>query len=146
MTTRGSAEAAAAERGAISVEWALGIGVLLLPIALLVVQLPPVLERQSLARVAAQEAGRTVALAPDPYAAGAAAADLVATIAANHGVPADAARLALGGVLDRGGVVEATVVVDVPAVTLPFVGAVGLLQVSATHREPVDRYRSLDPP
>jgi len=61
------------ERGSIPIEFALGIGVLMLPVAVLVLIFPNWAERQSMARVAAQESAREAAIAPD-WDSGAAAA------------------------------------------------------------------------
>lgn len=130
------------DAGSVAVELALGVGVLVLPVAVLVLLLPTWIERQSMARTAAHEAARAMALADDPVTGRAAAEEVATTIAANHGVADDLAAVTVSGDLRRGSTVTATVTVRIPLVAIPFVGDVGGFTISATHREPVDRYRS----
>lgn len=130
------------EDGSVAVELALGVGVLVLPVAVLVLLLPTWVERQSMARTAAQEAARAMALADEPAAGRAAGEQIAATIAANHGVADDLADVAVSGDLRRGGTVTARVTVRVPLVAVPFLGDVGGFSITATHRESVDAYRS----
>lgn len=125
------------------VEFALGIGVLVLPVALLVLSLPAWVERQSAARLAAQEAARAAVVAdsmPVGVAAGEAAA---AQVAANHGIdPADFTVTFAGGVARRQ---ELTATVTARFTTLPLPGladAAGFTWTTS-HTEYVDAYRSL---
>jgi hypothetical protein len=127
------------ERGSTPVELALGVALLLLPTMLLVLVLPTWAERQAMVRVAAQEAARAAVLAGDWGAARLAAAE----VAANHGLAPDAVGVTFDGRLHRGGTVAATASARLPVVVLPGLGAVGGFTVRATHREPVDPYRSL---
>lgn len=107
--------------------------------------------------MAAQEAARAAVLAPDPAAAAADGAALVATVAANHGVPADDVGIcwAVHGAgsppppctglvaLDRGGAVTARVTVELPAIALPGLDVtLGSVARTVVHTELVDRYRS----
>lgn len=117
-------------------------GFVILPTVLALFFLPTWWERQSLARLAAQEAARQVALADrwDPGASSAQA--LVAQMASNHGVARRDIRLQLQGSLRRGGQVTASVSVDVPALALPFITTIGRFQVRASHWEYVDAFRS----
>lgn len=128
--------------GSVAVELAMGVGVLLLPVAVLVLLLPTWVERQSMARLAAQEAARAVVLADSDASARTAAEEAARTIAANHGLGQDLRTVEVSGGLVRGGTVTATVRVRVPLTALPFAGDVGGFTVTARHREPVDRYRS----
>lgn len=129
------------ERGFVSVELVLGLALLVLPVALIVLTVPTWLARQSLARLAAQQAARTavVTLSPDQG------------VEAARGVVADAgvdARRDLtvayraGSTFARGGVVTVDVSVTTPAVTIPFVGSAGSFGLTASFSEPVDAYRS----
>ncbi len=131
------------ERGSIPIEFALGIGVLMLPVAVLVLIFPNWAERQSMARVAAQESAREAAIAPDWDSGAAAASEVAAQIAANHGLAAeDLQEIRLSGSLSRGGSVTATVTVRVPVIVVPGLAPAGGFSWTASHTEPVDRYRS----
>ncbi|CAN5806260.1 MAG: hypothetical protein M3425_07045 [Actinomycetota bacterium] len=140
MLTRASVEP---EQGSVAVELSLGIGLLVLPMALLVLLLPTWLERQSMARVAAQEAARSVVVAADPQQAGTIASQVVTRIAVNYGLPAEAITVRISGGLDRGQVVTATVSVDMPATNFPGLTEVGGFSYTTAHREVIDPYRSL---
>jgi hypothetical protein len=131
------------EQGSVAVELSLGIGLLVLPMALLVLLLPTWLERQSVARVAAQEAARSVVVAADPQQAPAIARTVANRIAANHGLPARAITVRMSGGMRRGGVVTATVSIEMPATSFPGLGEVAGFSYTTAHREVVDPYRSL---
>ena len=121
-------------------------GLILLPVLILVASLPLWWERQSLGRLAAQEAARAVVLA-DTFDHGVALGQAtVAQLAANHGVdPADVS-VSFAGALERGGTVTATATVAVPALVVPYITAVPSFQLSFAHTEYVDLYRSFPPP
>ena len=133
------------QRGGVAIELALGVGLLLLPTALLVLTLPQWSERQLVARVAAQEAARAAVTAADAAEAEAAAARTVARTAANHGLDPGDLTLTLSGDLQRGATVTATLTVVVPAAALPVVGTTPAFSWSTSATEQVDRYRSLTP-
>ena len=131
------------ERGYVAAELALGVGLLVFPIAMLVLTLPTWSERQSVARAIAREAARTVAVggACDPGAA----SDIGATMAGNLGLRGGVdveLDCASGARLRRGGTVTASVTVRMPAVDIPGIGTVGAWSWTAHHSEPVDQYRS----
>lgn len=135
----------AGEQGFAPVEFVLFTGLILLPTLILVASLPGWWERQSLARLAAQEAARSVVVASDWDAGVAHAAALVEQLARNHGVdPADLA-VTLDGRLERGGAVTATATVRIPAMAVPFITATPGFTWRSSHTEAVDAYRSLDP-
>lgn len=114
----------------------------LVPIAILVASLPTWVERQSLARLAAQEAAREVVLS-DALAAGQAEGRaIVAQLAANHDVPPGDLTVAFGGDLTRGTEVTAAVTVRIPALSLPLITTVPAFSYTSTHAELVDQYRS----
>lgn len=135
----------AGERGQVPVELALAVGLLVLPVAILVVSLPVWIERQSAARVAAQEAARAVVLA-DSWAEGTRRGALVAEqVASNHGIPPGEVSVGFRGELERGAEVAALVRVRMPALALPAIGAVGEWSWTVSHTEQVDLYRSFPP-
>lgn len=138
----GDVRAIPEEAGGIPIEFALGIGVLVLPVALLVVLLPTWVERQSAARLAAREAARAVVLADAMDAGVAAGEDAVARIAANHGIDPDDFAVTFAGSLARGDTVTATLAARFPATVFPGVGEAAGFTWTVTHTEHVDRYRS----
>jgi hypothetical protein len=141
------------ERGAASLELALGAGLLVIPALLVVVSFGPWLEGGAFARAAAAEAARSAVLAQgDPAAAGSA---VVAGMATGRGIDPGSVTVSMCGgpsvpagnglgscVLIRGALVTASVSVSVPLISTPW-GPVGGLTVTASHAEPVDAYRSL---
>jgi hypothetical protein len=133
-----------AESGFVATEFAFGVAVLVLPVALLVLTFPRWSERQVTARVIGREVARRAA--SDGICDQGAARALGATMARNLGVaPADVSvdlRCADGIGLEPGADVEAAVTVTMPAVQVPGFGAVGAWSWTARHREPVDRYAS----
>jgi len=132
------------EAGFVATEFALGVAVLVLPVALLVLTFPRWSERQVTARVIGREVARRAAR--EGVCDRDAARALGATMARNLGVaPADVSvdlRCAGGVGLAPGTDVEAAVTISMPAVQVPGVGAVGAWSWTARHREPVDRYAS----
>jgi hypothetical protein len=129
--------------GAAAIEMPLAIGLLLLPIAMVVMLVPQWPERQTVARAAAKEAATLYATAPDEASGAALAQSSVAQAAANHGLPAGAMTVALGGEWCRACSVTATVTVEVPAINVPFAGTVGSFTYSSTSTARIDDYRSL---
>ena len=130
--------------GFVAVEFALGVAVLLLPVAAIVLVIPTWSERQTSARAIAREVGRTVArdgaCRPDL------ASDLADTMGANLGLRRTDVAVALdcatGAPLPAGAELEVTVTVRMPAVELPVLGGLGEWSWSARHRQPVDLYGS----
>lgn len=133
------------DRGVAAIDMFAVIIVAMIPVFVIVMSIPSWVERMSFARVAAQEAARAAVLADSWDEGQAQASNLVAEIAANHGVPAGVSSVALSGTLERGAVVSATVSVQTPTLTIPFVTTVGATTLSSTHTEVVDHYRSLPP-
>jgi len=131
------------ERGAVAVELPLAIGLVLLPIALLVITLPSWPERQTVARAAANEAARTLAVAAswDEGVAGAEA--VVARAARNASVDPQDLSLALDGSLEWRSTVTASVSIRMPALAVPGLVRVSGWSWTASHSERVDDYRSL---
>lgn len=139
------------DRGSAAVELALGIGALLLPVALVVLSFGPWLERRVVARSVAAEAARAAVIQLDQHAG----VEVAARVVTSHGLSSDLVRLgwcesspgplesAAGSCpLLRGSVVEARVEIWTPLVSTPW-GDVGGIWAGASHAEPVDLYRSL---
>jgi hypothetical protein len=130
--------------GFVATELVAGVGLLLLPVALVVLVVPTWSERQSAARAIAREVARATAQS------GVCDTGRVVTLAAemsrNLGLPPAATSVALscspGGVLAAGSDVEASVTVRMPAVHLPAIGDVAAWSWTARHRQPVDAYAS----
>jgi hypothetical protein len=130
------------ERGATPVELALGVMLLVVPVAIIVLSIAPVFEHRNFARRAAAEAARTMVLSTgDPSAE---ALALIEAQARSMGIdPDDITVLFCGGEacpVDRGSVVtvDVTVLVDELSSFLP----IGTIAVNAVHSEQVDMFRS----
>jgi len=108
----------------------------------MVLVFPTWTERQSMARLAAQEAARTVVLADDFAAGSAAGTGLAQEIAANHDLAGAIQAVEFSGSLERGATVEVTVRVTIPVPAIPFFGSGGAISWSVRHAEQVDAYRS----
>jgi hypothetical protein len=134
------------ERGYVAGELALGIGLLVFPVALLVLTLPTWSERQTTARSIAREVSRVVAVAGvcDRAAASQTGHDMARNLGLAPGDIDVQLDCATGERLRRGGNVRAAVTVAVPAVTFPGIGSVGSWSWTAHHSEPIDQYRSFE--
>jgi hypothetical protein len=132
--------------GYVAAELALGVGLLVFPVALLVLTLPTWSERQTTARSIAREVSRVVAVAG--VCDRGRAVEMGHDMARNLGLAPSDVDVQLdcvpGGRLPRGGSVRASVTVAVPAVTFPGIGSVGAWSWTAHHSEPVDQYRSFE--
>jgi hypothetical protein len=139
------------DRGHAAVEFALAVGVLLLPVAVVVSSFGPWSERRVLAESAAAEAARVAVIELDQ----ARGVEVVRQAVLAHGLSEDLVRLGWCGSspgplvaptgscpFTRGSSVRAVVEVWVPVVNTPW-GEVGGLWVSASHVEPLDAFRSL---
>ena len=134
------------ERGLVPVEVAAGVGLLLLPAALLVLSFAPWLQTRIMVRAAAAEAARSVVLAEPAGSGEPSARRLVEQMATNAGLAAEAVEVwfceGTCSPVERGDTVTVRVVAPVALIETPF-GSVGGLSVSAVHSESVDLYRSL---
>ncbi|HKZ24629.1 MAG TPA: hypothetical protein VJ398_02435 [Acidimicrobiia bacterium] len=132
------------ERGSVPIELAMGAGLLVLPMAILVLSFGPMAEGRTMARAAAAEAARLVALGGPTNNLEPEAVEMVRLMATNAGLDADVVTVEFcEGTCQpvaRGGVVVVSVSVAVPAVVTPF----GTLTGTAVgeHVEAVDLYRS----
>jgi hypothetical protein len=121
---------------------ALGLGLLVLPVLLLVLTLPTWEERTVDARDMAANAARTLATATDWSSGVAAAEQTLAEMAANDGLPGGQVSVAYRGTLSPGATVTAAVTVTIPAGTIPGLGQVGSLHYTASSTQHVDSYKS----
>lgn len=139
------------DRGHAAVEFAVAVGVLLFPVALVVTAFGPWSEKRVEAEAVAAEAARAAVLELD-QAAG--QAQLVADVG-NLGIDSSLVRVGWCGAgptdvatpsgscpLTRGSVVSVTVELWTQLISTPW-GSVGGLWVTADHTEPIDLYRSL---
>jgi Flp pilus assembly protein TadG len=130
------------ERGASPIELALGLMLLVVPMAIVVLSIAPVFEHRNFVRRAAAEAARTLVLAQE--APERRAREVVDELALGMAIdPADVEVSFCGGlgcVVERGAQVTVEVTVRVRQVSafLP----IGELTVSGTHSEQVDPFRS----
>ena len=131
------------DAGAAAIELPLAVGLLLLPIAMLVMLVPQWPERQTVARSAAKEAASLYANAGDQSSGAALAEASVAQAAANYGLPSSALTVALEGEWCRACTVTAAVTVDVPAIEIPVIGTVGAFTYTSRSSARIDDYRSL---
>jgi Flp pilus assembly protein TadG len=137
-----SHEAMRSERGFVAIEFALSIGLLLLPVLLIVAALPSWVERQHAATVAAREAASAAAGAypADGREAGRTAAT---EAVANYGIPpADVDVSYDRDEQQRGGMISARVTIAMPAIVVPGLGTVGGFHWSVVHTRRIDDYRS----
>jgi hypothetical protein len=128
------------DRGTAAVELPLSVGLLLLPIAVLVMVVPQWPEHQTVATAAAKEAATLYATAATPADGVDAAQAAVDRAASNYGL--DRMSLELSGSWCRGCSVTAEVTVDVPAVQVPFIGSTGSVSWTARSSARVEDYRS----
>lgn len=135
------------------VEWTIGIGLIVLPVAVMVASLAPWFHQASMARTMAQEAARILVLADDWEVGTEQAAVLARQIAQNHGVDdagwceggSGCVSVRFEGDLVRTGEVMVIVSVPMQGITVPFIGSALGFQWSTEHSERVDDYRSFDP-
>lgn len=134
------------QRGFVAIELALGTGLLVIPVAMLVLTVPTWSERQATARAIVREVSRSAAIAGmcDPGTAN----EIARSMAANLGLDPGDVRVELdcvsGHPLARGGRITAGVTVQMPALHIPGVTDVAAWSWSARHTEPVDPYRSFE--
>ena len=134
----------AGEAGFAALELSAGVALLVLPVVLLVAGLPQWVERQDVARGAARDAARVVALRG--WCDRGAAQQRVEQAAVDGGLGAGALHVTLdcrdATPLARGGRVTARVSVAMPVLAIPMIGSTGSWGWTAEHREPVDPYGS----
>ena len=134
------------ERGVGSLDWLVGITLVLVPAAAVVLSLAPWFERTTALTAAVQEAARAVALAEDDVSAAIAVAEIEDRLEHAYWA-ADCVRLTVTpgvpSAFRRGEWIVSRGEMAMPGVVVPFLGSVGSLHHTAVHREAVDPYRSL---
>lgn len=131
------------DRGSAALELPLGLGLLVVPIVLVLAVLPGLTEHRTIARSVAAEAARTVVLGDGSPAVADTARRFAETALDAY---ADVSVSLCGGsacAVERGAVVEVTVALRVPALTVPLVGEVAAIPITVSHREQVDAYRGM---
>ena len=93
----------------------------------------------------AKEAATLYANAPSATVGAERAEAAVALAAHNYGLPPAAMKVTLSENWCRACTVTAAVVVDIPAIVVPFVGTVGAFTYTATSSARIDDYRSFEP-
>ena len=142
-TTVGSSE-----RGFAAAEWAVALGLMLLPMVMIVGSIAPWLARQTMGREISQEAARSFVLADDWERGAQAAAQVAEAIVANYGLGDDDWDLVSirtepdGAGFGRGSDIVVEIRVRVPALTVPGVGSVAEVWWHTSHTEHVDDFRS----
>ncbi len=128
------------ERGSALLELPFVLGLIVLPFALLVLQLPIWVERQMAAGDAAAEIARSVVV----HGAEVDEGELLAAIESAHGLkPGSLTGFRLTpGLAGEAVVVEVTV--EIPAITLPVFGSIGRGSWTATHVERMPDHGSLE--
>lgn len=138
----------ARDGGSSPVELALGVALIIVPVALLVILLPTWFERQSMARSAAREAALIMSRAAD-FESGRRDAEVrIQEVAQNHEIdPADVRLDVVSdgdpGRLERGEYVRTTVAVGMPLVIFPWFGPLGGFDWEASSIARVDPPRDL---
>ncbi len=134
--------------GFAAAEWVVGLGLFLLPMAMIVGSIAPWLARQTTGRLIAQEAARHVVLASAWSDGVEAAGRIASTIAANNDLDQEDWELTSirseppGSSLLRGIDVVVEVRIRLPALTVPGFGSVAEVWWSTQHVEHVDDFRS----
>lgn len=124
-----------ADGGSIAAEFAVGVGVLVLPMTVLVLMLPAWIDVQDAARDAARQGARLAV--HDLEQTTGSIEDWVADLLAGRSV-----EVADVEVLRSSERARVRVVVHVPAPMIPFAGNVGSFTLAEEHVEVIDPYRS----
>lgn len=132
------------DRGASgTIEMLIGVGLLLFPLVMLVAAIPTWIEAKSMGELAAQEAARAMVLADTEIEGRAAGVAMAQQVAQNHGYMG--LSVTFDGVLDWGETITANVTVPVPVLAIPGIGTFAGSNVTFSHSERVDDYRSFPP-
>ena len=134
--------------GFAAAEWAVALGLLILPLVMIVGSIAPWMARQTMVREIGQEAARAIVLADDWESGSLKAEEISASIATNYGLTNDAWELVSVRTepeeagLVRGVDVVVEVRVRIPALTIPGIGSVAEVWWHTEHEEHVDDFRS----
>lgn len=127
------------DKGAAVVELPLAVSFLMIPVAVLLMMLPQWPEAKNVAESAAQEAATLYATAPDEATGASRASAAVNRHQANY---RQTLSMSPSGSWCRGCPITVVVTVDVPAMSIPFIGSTGTFTYSATATSRVEDYRS----
>lgn len=132
------------DRGASgTIELLIGVGLMLFPLVMLVAAIPTWIEAKSMGELAAQEAARAMVLADTEAEGRLAGIEVAQQVAQNHGY--SGVTVTFDGVLDWGETITASVTVPVPVLAIPGIGTFAGSNVTLSHTERVDDYRSFPP-
>lgn len=130
-------------RGFVTVQWTLGLALVVLPAAAIVLSIAPWYQRAAVASLAAQEGARAAVLADD-WTTALGSVEMIEERFGTKACGDGCLRLTLSsasGSLTRDAIVAVDAAIRMPAVVIPFAGEVGSFTYSVTHRERVDPYR-----
>lgn len=132
------------QQGAGAVELVLATAFLIIPIVLLVMSLPILVEYRSMGDSAAREAARACAVADDPRRGQERSERIAHRVITERGFVPDETTIDVDCVSawKPGGVVTASVSFRVPAVYIAGIGEVGTVTISRTYTERIEPHRS----
>lgn len=137
-----------ADEGFAAAEWAVALGLIILPLVMVVGSIAPWIARQTMAREISQEAARRVVLSDSLESGRASAQRLADAVVANYGLSEDDFEFVSirtepeGSSLIRGADVVVEVRVLVPALSIPGIGSVTEVWWNTTYVEHIDDFRS----
>ena len=132
------------EHGTGAIDLVLSAAFLLIPVAMLLLTLPLLVEYRSMGDAAAREAVRACATAFTPSTGQAGAETIARRILDERGLSPEGVTIEID-CLDSwapGGIVTATVSFRIPAINVLGIGRVGSLMIERTYREQIEPYRS----
>jgi hypothetical protein len=127
--------------GFVAIELVASVALLFVPTLVLVASIPVWSERRHAATVIARESARAAA-ASWPSSTDGDVEGVVASVAADYGVPEDEVQVSIAGSSSRGGQAVARVTVVMPALHLPFIGDAGAWHWTTIYSVRIDDYRS----
>ena len=131
--------------GFAAIEFALGVFLILFPLAALGVTLSAWPDRVAAARVVAAEAARAASRENTWAQATSAGSNMARQVAANYGLDPGELSVSFTGSVDRGGAVTARVGVVMPVLRVPGLASAGGWTWTTQHTEATDLYRSRHP-
>lgn len=136
------------ERGAGAIDLVLVSALILIPFAMLLLSFPIRMEYRSMADAAAREAVRACATAFDPDTGQTRAEGVASQILAERGLAPGGTDLSIDcrNSWAPGGVVRATVSLDVPAINVMGFWTLGSWTMTSSYREQMEPYRSIPRP
>ena len=131
-------------QGVGAIDLVLAAAFVLIPVALLMLSLPILVEYRSMGDAAAREAVRACATAVDPSSGQDRAENIAYLILGERGLSPEETTVEVDCRVAwaPGGVVTATVSFDVPAINIVGIGSIGSVTIERTYREQIEPYRS----